>query len=146
MLAKAILVHGVIGYKFCWLLPEDQNQGTLAGHESAETPIGNVSVGNAIRVAKCTVIFQRKMDLILKKYQKFVLVYTDEILVFSQTHEDHYDHLSIMFNEFLKNGIIISKKKMELSKEYVDFLGRKIGNDKIKLQEHIVKKNHGFPW
>ena len=43
MLAKAILVHGVIGYKFCWLLPEDQNQGTLAGHESAETPIGNES-------------------------------------------------------------------------------------------------------
>ena len=29
MLAKAILVHGVIGYKFCWLLPfVDQNQGT----------------------------------------------------------------------------------------------------------------------
>ena len=46
MLAKAILVHGVIGYKFCWLLPsEDQNQGTPAGHESAETPIGNVSKG-----------------------------------------------------------------------------------------------------
>ena len=43
MLAKAILVHGVIGYKFCCLLPEDQNQGTPAGHESAETPIGNVS-------------------------------------------------------------------------------------------------------
>ena len=44
MLAKAILVHGVIGYKFCWLLPEDQNQGTPAGHESAETPIGNESL------------------------------------------------------------------------------------------------------
>ena len=29
MLAEAILVHGVIGYKFCWLLPsEDRNQGT----------------------------------------------------------------------------------------------------------------------
>ena len=44
MLAKAILVHGVIGYKFCWLLPDDQNQGTPVGHESAETPIGNVSM------------------------------------------------------------------------------------------------------
>ena len=29
MLAEAILVYGDIGYKFCWLLPsEDQNQGT----------------------------------------------------------------------------------------------------------------------
>ena len=44
MLAEAILVHGVIGYKFCWLLPEDQNQGTPAGHESAKTPIGNESL------------------------------------------------------------------------------------------------------
>ena len=44
MLAEAILVHGVIGYKFFLLLPfEDQNQGTLAGHESAETPIGHES-------------------------------------------------------------------------------------------------------
>ena len=35
MLAEAILVHGVIGYKFYWLLPfDDQNQGTPAGHES----------------------------------------------------------------------------------------------------------------
>ena len=34
MLVEAILVHGVIGYKFCWLLPsEDQNQGIPAGHE-----------------------------------------------------------------------------------------------------------------
>ena len=38
MLAEAILVHGVIGYKFCWLLPsEDRNQGTLARHESNGT-------------------------------------------------------------------------------------------------------------
>ena len=29
MLVEAILVHGDIGYKFCWLLPsEDQTQGT----------------------------------------------------------------------------------------------------------------------
>ena len=40
MLAKAILVHGVIGYKFCWLLPsEDHNQGAPAGHESNGTTV-----------------------------------------------------------------------------------------------------------
>ena len=28
MLVEAIIVHGDIGYKFCWLLPsEDRNQG-----------------------------------------------------------------------------------------------------------------------
>ena len=75
-----------------------------------------------------------------------MLVYIDDILVFSRTHADHYDHLSIVFSEFLKNGISISKKKMELSKDYIDFLGMKIGNGKIKLQEHIVKKILDFPY
>ena len=42
MLAKAILVHGVIGYKFCWLLPfEDHNQGTPAGQESNGTTVSD---------------------------------------------------------------------------------------------------------
>ena len=90
-------------------------------------------------------IFQRKMDLILKKYKKFVRVYIEDILVFSCTHENHYDHLSIMFLEFIKNIIFIFKKKMELSKDYIDFLGMKIGNGKIKLQKHILKKIIDFP-
>ena len=34
---------------------------------------------------------------------------------------------------------------MELSKEYIDFLGVKISDDKIKFQEHIVKKIMDFP-
>ena len=34
---------------------------------------------------------------------------------------------------------------MELSKEYIDFLGMKISDDKIKFQEHIVKKIMDFP-
>ena len=33
---------------------------------------------------------------------------------------------------------------MELSKEYIDFLGMKISDDKIKFQEHIVKKIMDF--
>ena len=42
MLAEAILVHGVIGYKFCWLLPfEDQNKGTPTGHESNGAVVGD---------------------------------------------------------------------------------------------------------
>ena len=42
MLAEAILVHGVIGYKFCCLLPsKDQNQGIPTGHESNGTVVGD---------------------------------------------------------------------------------------------------------
>ena len=46
----ATLVHGVIGYKFCWLLPENHNQGIPTGDESAKTPIGNESLCQSIFV------------------------------------------------------------------------------------------------
>lgn len=85
-------------------------------------------------------IFQHKMDQIFRKYSKFILLYVDDTLVFSQNLEDYYNHLFTVFNEFFGNGPIISKKKIELRKKYIEFLGIKIRKGKIKLQEHIVKK------
>ena len=43
MLAKAILMHGDIGYKFFYY---SLNQRAPVGHESAETPIGNKSTSS----------------------------------------------------------------------------------------------------
>ena len=102
-------------------------------------------------------IFQRKMDSIFKKHHSFVLVYIDDILVFSRTQEEHYKHLRIVFQLFIENGLIISKKKMELCKEiiskkkmelckeYIEYLGVRIGKGKIQLQPHIAQKILEFP-
>jgi hypothetical protein len=43
------------------------------------------------------------------------------------------------------NGLILSKKKMEICKEKINFLGHEIGEDKIYLQDHITKKILQFP-
>ena len=77
-------------------------------------------------------VFQRKMDQIFLKYKKFVIVYIDDILVFCKSKKEHLGHLQIVFSEFMKHGIIISKKKIELFKQTVKFLGAEIGNGKIK--------------
>lgn len=84
--------------------------------------------------------FQRKMDNTFGKYKHFILVYIDDILVFSNTMQEHLGHLQKVFNLFIDNGLIISKKKMELCKTYINFLGITIGEGKIKLQPHIAKK------
>lgn len=90
-------------------------------------------------------IFQRRMDSIFEKHRKFVIVYIDDILVFSKSKEEHISHLKIVFSEFLNHGIIISKKKMEIGKKFIKFLGAEIGQGKIKLQAHISQKILGFP-
>ena len=88
--------------------------------------------------------FQRKMDNIFNKYN-FILVYKDDILIFSPDKNSHIDHLYIALEEFINNGIIISKKKMVLNKPHIEFLGMELGDGKIRLQPHIVKKILEYP-
>ena len=65
--------------------------------------------------------------------------------MFCKNLEDHYNHPLIVFNEFVNNELIINKKKMELCKEFIELLEKKIRKGKIKLQEYIVKKILDFP-
>ena len=41
--------------------------------------------------------------------------------------------------------MILSKRKIELCKEKINFLGHQIGDEKIHLQDHIAKKILQFP-
>ena len=90
-------------------------------------------------------IFQRKMDKIFEEYKRFVLVYVDDILVFRKDMKEHLGHLQTVFRFFVSNGIIISKKKIELCKNYINFLGITLGEGKVKLQPHIAKKALDMP-
>lgn len=56
-------------------------------------------------------IFLQKMNIIFNQYKQFVLVYIDNILVFSKDLREHLEHLQIVFNKFIKHGIIINRKK-----------------------------------
>ena len=47
-------------------------------------------------------IFQRMMDRIFSKYS-FILVYIDDILVFSKTFHEHIKHLELVFEELTNN-------------------------------------------
>jgi hypothetical protein len=51
----------------------------------------------------------------------------------------------VFFRKVEQNGLILSKKKMEICKEKINFLGHEIGEGKIYLQDHIVKIILQFP-
>jgi predicted FMN-binding regulatory protein PaiB len=68
------------------------------------------------------------------------LIYIDDLLIFSKTYKEHIAHLDMFFRKVEQNDLIISKKKMEICKEKINFLGHEIGEGKIYLQDHIAKK------
>nr|WKY95835.1 polyprotein [Dioscorea bacilliform BL virus] len=89
-------------------------------------------------------VFQRKMDNCFKGTEAFIAVYIDDILVFSRTQEEHAGHLKKMLHICKENGLVLSPTKMKIGTPTVEFLGATIGNRRIKLQEHIIKKIADF--
>ena len=56
-------------------------------------------------------IFPRRMDNAFKHLNSFLVVYVDDILISSQTLEDHHEHLKIFAETAIKEGICRSEKK-----------------------------------
>jgi len=85
-------------------------------------------------------VFQRKMDNIFNEFSEFIVVYIDDILIFSDNIEQHIHHLNKFFGIVEKEGLILSKDKMKIGVTRIEFLGLEIGEGKVQLQPHIVKK------
>lgn len=91
------------------------------------------------------VIFQRKIGECFKGTEAFIAVYIDDILVFSLNEDTHAQHLAIMLQICERHGLVLSPTKMKIAVSEVEFLGAIIGNQRIRLQPHIIKKITAVP-
>lgn len=66
---------------------------------------------------------QRFMDRLFDKCKHFCRGYIDDIVIFSDTAEDHIKHLRTMFSLFMKKNITISPAKSFLGYPDVELLG-----------------------
>lgn len=85
-------------------------------------------------------VFQRKMDKCFHGTEEFIAVYIDDILVYSMNEEEHEKHLKIMLKICEEKGLVLSPTKMKIAVPEIEFLGATIGNSKVRLQTHIIKK------
>ena len=81
--------------------------------------------------------FQRLMDEILGDLPR-VYVYIDDILIASETIEQHLDDLRAVFETLSANGLVIQRSKCVLGKPTLEFLGYTVNEDGITpLQEKV---------
>ncbi|KAL2497820.1 orf y [Abeliophyllum distichum] len=83
-------------------------------------------------------IFQRHMDNIFKLFNKFCCVYIDDILIFTDNEILHEDHVIQVLQTAKNEGIVLSKKKAELFKEKIRYLGLEIAYGHKQLKSHIL--------
>jgi hypothetical protein len=101
--------------------------------------------------------FQRLMDIVLDRYRgDFLACFIDDVLVYSDTFEDHLKHLKLTFQAIESAGLKLNKEKSHFFQRKVTFLGHTIsanGNqpdlhnmDKIRnqLAPRTVRQVRGF--
>lgn len=89
--------------------------------------------------------FQKIMNDIFNPYMDFIIVYIDDILVYSKTLESHIKHLDIFKNIVIQNGLVISKTKMSLFQTDVRFLGHQICKGRITPIQRSIDFASKFP-
>ena len=75
--------------------------------------------------------FQRLMDEILGDIPH-VFVYIDDILIASETLEEHLKDLRTVFAILEENGLVVNRKKCELGKSRLEFLGHLVDENGIR--------------
>ena len=68
--------------------------------------------------------FQRPMNTVFEKeLNSFILVYLDDILIYSRSIEDHWGHLRCAFDKLRRAKLDGWLYKCEFLKDKVDYLG-----------------------
>ncbi len=72
-------------------------------------------------------------------FDDFVVVYIDDIFVYNNSVEEHVEHLCKVFQRLRKKKLYAKFEKCEFRVTEVDFLGHKITQEGLKMDDHKVK-------
>jgi hypothetical protein len=92
--------------------------------------------------------FHRAMDIaFVDEKDKFIVIYLDDITMYSSIDEEHIKHLRRVFKKCKKFGISLNPKKSIFSMEEGKLLGHIISKEGIKVDLNRVEGilNIGIP-
>ena len=124
----------ISGYWQVMLHPPDREKTAFVSHrglyEFTVMPFG---------LASAPGIFTQLISKVLEGYESFSTSYIDDVLVFSETLEDHLEHLQAVFSRLRQHGLKLKLKKCSFLQPETSYLGYKIAKDGIRPQEDKVE-------
>ena len=73
------------------------------------------------------------MNEVLKEYiNDFIIIYIDDVIVFSLDHKTHQIHLKKVFNKIQEAKIKLRADKCEISASQMDILGHTVSHNEIR--------------
>jgi len=90
--------------------------------------------------------FQTLMNDIFRPFlDKFVMVYLDDILIFSNSPEEHEQHLRQVLDVLRKHKLYCKESKCEFFKKEIAFLGHVLSSDGVKADPRKVQSIVDWP-
>ena len=89
--------------------------------------------------------FQKIMNDIFSPYLGHMIVYIDDVLIFSEDIDKHWKHLKVFFKRAKENGLVISAKKIKLFQTKIRFLGHNIEKGLISPIDRAINFADKFP-
>ena len=92
--------------------------------------------------------FQSMMDLIFRdQIDKHLAVFIDDINVYSQTFNEHLDHIRQTFEKCRKYGLRLKKKKCHFACEQLEFLGHVVSSKGLMVDDRKIEaiQEYGAP-
>ena len=90
--------------------------------------------------------FQSMMNLILCPYiDKFILVYFDNILIYSNSEEEYCEHLRLVLEILYNHKLYAKLQKCTFDQPEVEFCGHIVGSGIVKVLDKKVKIIRDWP-
>jgi hypothetical protein len=123
------------GYYQIWIAEGDEEKTACCtrygSYEFLVMPFGLTNAPTTF----CTLM----NDIFREWLDDFVVVYIDDILIYSGSLEEHAEHLRKVFQRLRENKLYAKLEKCEFGVTEVDFLGHRIIQEGLKMDDHKVK-------
>ena len=84
--------------------------------------------------------FQTYINNVLKEYlDVFVVIYLDDILIYSKNEQEHRKHIREILNALQKAGLKIKSEKSQFHRTEIEFLSYIITNKRIKIDLEKIR-------
>lgn len=129
------------GYWQVPMAPQDREKTAFT------TPMGLFEF-NSMPFGLCNApaTFQRLMERCLgHKNFESVLLYLDDVIIFSKSYEDHLRHLAEVFQVLIKHGLKIKPSKCHLMKPRVNYLGHVVSAEGVMPDPEKISAVQDWP-
>ncbi|KAM9973422.1 hypothetical protein ACTFIW_010511 [Dictyostelium discoideum] len=89
--------------------------------------------------------FNRWIQSMLGEYENFALAYVDDVVIFSNSLEEHMEHLKLVLLKLQTNSVYLSNHKCKFFEKEVEFVGHTLNSEGIMVRNSKVEAILNIP-